>query len=183
MNTASHQILFDKLIDWHQHKHPEYAKANTPNPESEACLHELVSEILEPLQKALGEVSITYGFNSAELNRYVQRINAKDTGPKEDQHASKELNLKGKRICTRDGASCDLYVEGYENQMHKVALYITQNLPFDRLYFYGKDRPLHVSFGPDHSRYIQYRRTKENGDRVLAKVVKIDKAHEYFADF
>ncbi|GAM62963.1 hypothetical protein JCM19232_4640 [Vibrio ishigakensis] len=67
--------------------------------------------------------------------------------------------------------------------MHKVALYITQNLPFDRLYFYGKDRPLHVSFGPDQSRYIQYRRTKENGDRVLAKVVKIDKAREYFADF
>lgn len=180
MPPASYQNLFNKLINWHRIKHPAYGRANTPNPESEIYLNGLITEVLSPIQDALGDITITYGFNSAELNRYIQRTNAKDTGPKEDQHASKELNLNGKRICTRDSASCDIYVAGFEHQMHLVATFITQNLPFDRLYFYGKDRPLHVSFGPDHSRYIQYRRTKENGDRVLAKVVKIDSAAEYF---
>jgi hypothetical protein len=26
------------------------------------------------------------------------------------------------------------------------------NLPFDRLYFYGDDRPLHLSYGPENAR-------------------------------
>jgi hypothetical protein len=36
--------------------------------------------------------------------------------------------------------------------MLEVAKWIVQSLPFDRLYYYGKDRPVHVSFGPDQSR-------------------------------
>ena len=36
--------------------------------------------------------------------------------------------------------------------MREVADWIIANLPFDRLYFYGADRPIHVSYGPQNSR-------------------------------
>ncbi|GAB7220279.1 hypothetical protein [Vibrio comitans] len=179
---ATHLSLFNKLIDWHQAKHPEFNAPNEPQPDSAICLTSLVTEILEPIESKLGSVTITYGFNSGALNRYIQRVSAKDTGPKEDQHASMELNLAGKRICQREGAACDLLVEGYEQRMHLVAKFITEHLPFDRMYFYGSNKPLHISFGPDHSRYIQYRKTREDGKRVLGKVIKREQASVYFSN-
>jgi hypothetical protein len=36
--------------------------------------------------------------------------------------------------------------------MLEVAEWIAANTPFDRLYFYGKDRPIHVSYGPEQKR-------------------------------
>ena len=36
--------------------------------------------------------------------------------------------------------------------MREVADWIIANLPFDRLYFYGDDRPLHLSIGPQNAR-------------------------------
>jgi hypothetical protein len=35
--------------------------------------------------------------------------------------------------------------------MREVAEWIIENLPFDRLYYYGPSRPIHVSFGPQRS--------------------------------
>ncbi|PML39510.1 hypothetical protein BCT77_10785 [Vibrio breoganii] len=173
--------LLNKLIHWHQQAHPEYVGNNAPNPDSKLSLEQLVSQILVPIEAQLGEVTISYGFNNSELNRYIQRISPRDTGPKEDQHAASELNLAGNRICTRDGAACDLWVKGFEDKMHLVAKFITEHLPFDRLYYYGSDRPIHISFGPEHSRYIQYRRTREDGKRVLGKVIKFTESGDYFA--
>jgi|GEM_PF-4659276 len=37
--------------------------------------------------------------------------------------------------------------------MDEIARYITANLAFDRLYFYGKDKPLHISTGPENAKY------------------------------
>jgi hypothetical protein len=34
------------------------------------------------------------------------------------------------------------------------AQWIVVNTPFDRLYFYGDNKPIHVSFGPEHSRQV-----------------------------
>ncbi|MFA0357004.1 hypothetical protein AB4525_08820 [Vibrio breoganii] len=176
------RTIYDRLIHWHRQSHPEYTGSNTPSSDSNKSLEELAHHILEPIEAELGEVTVSYGFNSSELNRYVQRVNARDTGPKEDQHAAHELNLAGKRICTRDGAAADVWVKGYENKMNLVAKYIIEQLPFDRLYYYGPDRPIHISFGPEHSRYIQYRRTREDGKRVLGKVIKLANASDYFAN-
>jgi hypothetical protein len=36
--------------------------------------------------------------------------------------------------------------------MEAVARWVAVETPFDRLYYYGPDRPIHVSYGPDHSR-------------------------------
>ncbi|WP_239670717.1 hypothetical protein [Vibrio variabilis] len=57
-----------------------------------------------------------------------------------DQHASMEYNSKGNRICKRDGAACDFYIEDQTGQMDKVAKYIIGHLPFDRLYYYGRNK-------------------------------------------
>ncbi|SMY16227.1 hypothetical protein [Photobacterium aquimaris] len=40
--------------------------------------------------------------------------------------------------------------------MGVIAKYIVQNLPFDRIYFYGNNKPRHVSIDPDNSQFIQY---------------------------
>ncbi|GEA50055.1 hypothetical protein VIN01S_08590 [Vibrio inusitatus NBRC 102082] len=173
--------LIEKLINWHKQIHPDYCGSNTPSADSKSQLDDLVFHILKPLEEQFNEVIISYGFNSSELNRYVQRVNPRDTGPREDQHAASELNLAGNRICIRDGAACDLWVKGFEHKMHLVAKFITEHLPFDRLYYYGNDRPIHISFGPEHSRYIQYRRTRTDGKRVLGKVIKLAEASDYFA--
>jgi hypothetical protein len=50
------------------------------------------------------------------------------------------------------GAAVDFIVE--DESMLEVAQWVVANTPFDRLYFYGDDLPLHVSFGPDHSRHV-----------------------------
>lgn len=36
-----------------------------------------------------------------------------------------------------------------DENMREVADWISENTPFDRLYFYGEDRLVHVSYGPE----------------------------------
>ncbi|CDK99174.1 protein of unknown function [Magnetospirillum gryphiswaldense MSR-1 v2] len=38
--------------------------------------------------------------------------------------------------------------------MLEVAKWVAANTPFDRLYFYGRDRPIHVSYGPENKREV-----------------------------
>ncbi|MFV8452837.1 hypothetical protein ACNO65_22680 [Vibrio campbellii] len=83
-----------------------------------------------------------------------------------------ELNSQGNRICKRDGAACDFYVQGYEQRMDEVAKYICTNLEFDRLYFYGKDRPIHISVGSENTRYVLIREKRSDGLRVNKKSAK-----------
>ena len=59
-----------------------------------------------------------------------------------------ELNKKGQPICTRLGAAVDFIIP--DMNMRVVANWIATRTPFDRLYFYGDDRPIHVSYGPDN---------------------------------
>ena len=106
----------------------------------------LQTHILEPLSK-LGEVSITYRFTSHALLRYILKNSPGDVAPNIDQHASMEYNSKGNRIFKRDGAACDFYIKNYEQRMDEIAKFICKHLEFDRLYFYGKDRPIHISIG------------------------------------
>lgn len=95
-----------------------------------------------------GMIRLTYGFCSPELAREIPgRID-----PKRDQHAAHELNRCGNLVCPRLGAAVDFVVE--DESMLEVAQWVVANTPFDRLYFYGDDLPLHVSFGPDHSRQV-----------------------------
>ena len=118
--------------------------ANFPKqPDSYTALYELATHILDPVIDYFGMIHLTYGFCSHELGKHIKHRVA----PKLDQHATHERNSKGNLICPRLGAAVDLIVE--DENMREVADWIAANTPFDRLYFYGEDRPLHVSFGPE----------------------------------
>ena len=55
-------------------------------------------------------------------------------------------------LCKRLGAAVDFMVE--DEDMLEVAQWVVANTPFDRLYFYGENLPIHVSFGSNHDRQI-----------------------------
>jgi DNA phosphorothioation-associated putative methyltransferase len=124
--------------------------ANLPrHPDSYTALYELARNILDPVIDYFGMIRLTYGFCSAELARQISgRI-----APKLDQHAAHELNRLDQPNSPRLGAPVDFLVE--DENMREVADWIAENTPFDRLYFYGENRPLHVSYGPERkSEYV-----------------------------
>ena len=134
--------------------------------ESYNALHDLASKVLDPLIEYFGAIRLTYGFCSAEL---AKNINGK-IAPKLDQHAAHEVGRGAKPICDRGGAACDVLIE--DENMREVAEWIIANLPFDRLYYYGDVRPIHVSFGPQHSRAAYEMFHTENGS-VVPRVLKV----------
>jgi DNA phosphorothioation-associated putative methyltransferase len=119
--------------------------ANLPKqPHSYTALYELAKNVLDPVIEYFGMIQLTYGFCSHELSK---RIPAR-IAPKLDQHCAHELNSKKNLICERLGAAVDFIIE--DENMREVADWIAENLPFDRLYFYGENRPIHVSYGEQH---------------------------------
>jgi DNA phosphorothioation-associated putative methyltransferase len=120
---------------------------NTPiQPDSYTALYELAIHIIDPVIDYFGMIRLTYGFCSHELGKLIKNRVA----PKLDQHAAHELNMRKNPICLRLGAAVDFIVE--DENMREVADWIAMNTPFDRLYFYGNNRPLHVSYGPEQKR-------------------------------
>ncbi len=132
-------------------------------PDSYTALYDLATHILDPVIDYFGMISLTYGFCSHELGKHIN----KRVAPKLDQHAAHELNTKKNLICPRLGAAIDFIVE--DENMREVADWVAENTPIDRLYFYGEDRPIHVSFGPDQKgEYIDLVMT-ESGKQVPRK--------------
>ncbi len=128
--------------------------------ESWAALAALCELILEPVLARFGRPDITYGFTSPQLIREIPAHSA----PRLDQHASYEINSRGKRICERGGAAVDIAIADVPSD--RLAIWIAENLPFDRIYFYGADRPLHVSHGPDTTGQIVRMTPQLSGRRV-----------------
>lgn len=135
--------------------------------ESWNALYELAEQVLDPVIDWYGMVRLTYGFCSPELSRkIVGRID-----PKLDQHASCEQNRLGNPVCTRQGAAADFIVD--DEDMREVAQWVVTNTPFDRLYFYGPDLPIHVSYGPENNRQVVQMMKGKQG-RLLPRVIVID---------
>jgi hypothetical protein len=155
-----------QLLNWYKSRHP-FNISNTPQSEETIrSLEKLVAEVLIPVGNKFGPLQITYGFTSAELTKYIAKNSPAGTAPKLDQHASCEVNSKNNHYCERYGAACDFVVDSNKNIMHLVAEWINDNLSFDRIYFYGTDRPIHISVGPDNSKFIQMMGTSSTGKRV-----------------
>lgn len=128
------------------------------------ALRELAENVLDPVIDWYGSIRLTYGFSGPELAKHIHgRIS-----PPLDQHAAHEVNRTGKHICPRLGAACDFIVA--DEDMLEVAKWVAANTPFDRLYFYGSDRPIHVSYGPENKREIIEMVLKEDGRRVPRKL-------------
>jgi hypothetical protein len=111
-----------------------------------------------------GRPVITYGFASQALTRKVPA----NIAPHLDQHAGHELKKTGAQVCDRLGQAVDFHVPGTSSA--KIAHWIAKTLPFDRMYFYGSDRPIHVSVGPDNSRKIVAMLPSQNGRRAPRNV-------------
>lgn len=124
------------------------------------ALRSLCEAVLDPLWDALGQPILTYGFAGPRLNKLI----AGRIAPKLDQHAACEVNALGQPICGRLGASVDLYLPGMNTS--EVGRWIASSTSFDRLYFYGDDRPLHVSHGPQNSRVVVEMVARASGRRT-----------------
>lgn len=134
---------------------------NTPKrPETYNALHGLTTKILDPLIEYFGAIKLTYGFCSHELSKNIKERIAPDL----DQHAGEERRSNNLLICNRGGAACDFLVE--DEDMREVAIWAVENLPFDRLYFYGSDRPIHISWSPAHASKAYEMRLTKSGRRI-----------------
>lgn len=137
--------------------------ANLPkSPETYNALHDLATQLLDPVVDYFGSIRLTYGFCSAELGKHI----TKRVAPGLDQHASLECNRAGRPICPRGGAACDFIVD--DEDMGEVADWIIEHLPFDRLYFYGSDTPIHLSCAPSEAREA-YAMTKTASGRLVPR--------------
>ena len=140
--------------------------ANLPEQlESYDALVKLATTIIDPVMDYFGGIELTYGFCSRELAKHIPARIA----PNLDQHASHELNTRGNPICKRLGAACDFIVP--DESMLEVAQWIVENTPFDRMYFYGDDLPIHISYGEEHNRSIVIMKISASG-RFYPSVVK-----------
>lgn len=137
---------------------------NTPrSADTYNALFELATNVLDPVIDYFGGIRLTYGFASPTLTALIKG----GIAPKIDQHAACEVGSRSAAVCARKGAAVDFLVE-YED-MRAVAKWITENCPFDRLYFYGNDRPIHVSYGPELLGEA-YELNVKNGRRVPRKL-------------
>ncbi|MCU0567544.1 MAG: hypothetical protein MUF49_13220 [Oculatellaceae cyanobacterium Prado106] len=137
----------------------KYADFIDPYPQNLAetipAIQALGQAILDPIIDHFGKTrfELTYGFCSRDLKRY---LNQKDpqTGlkngrvdPSRDQHMAHEINRNGRYYCDRLGAACDFRIVELESD-RLIDWILEQRLPFDSLYFYGCDRPIHISYHP-----------------------------------
>lgn len=158
-------ITVNDLIECGETQHQLKLDNSPKQMESFNALFDLIEHILNPVAKYLGDIQLTYGFCSLELSK---QINSR-ISPKLDQHSACELNTKGALICDRKGASCDFYIKGMSSL--ELAKWVSNNTKFDRLYFYGDKLPIHVSYGPEHSRQIVTMSMGKSG-KLIPKVVK-----------
>jgi hypothetical protein len=141
-----------------------YAEQIDPYPqnlsETIPALVALCETILDPLIDKFGRdrIQLTYGFCSNDLRRFLERRDP-ETGrkhgriyPPTDQHMGYERKRSGVYYCRKPGAACDFRGVGIPSD--RLIDWIVAQLPFDSLYYYGCDRPIHISYGPQHRRAI-----------------------------
>ncbi len=149
------------------------ARTRLPNlpkePDSYTALLELTLNVLDPIIEYFGMIRLTYGFCSPELAKHIKSRVA----PKLDQHAAHELNRLGKPVCDRLGAAVDFLVE--DEDMLEVAKWVADNILFDRMYLYGPDQPIHISYGQGQVRQLTLMLPTDNPSTRIPKNVTVDK--------
>jgi hypothetical protein len=165
-SALAHPLGTD-LIHWYKNKHKVDINNEPSSVETKQALEMLLGELLLPLQRKFGHLQITYGFTSSALKRYITAKSPAGTAPDIDQHSSCELNTAGNQICSRKGAACDISVEGAS--MAEVVRYIVTNLNYDRIYYYGTNRPLHISCSSEPTKHLQIMKESEKGRRYPAQ--------------
>lgn len=129
-------------------------------PESHDAIADLFEYLLNPIIDHFGKdrFILTYGFCSVDLKRYLEK-GRNQTCAKVDQHCAHEVNSKGKLICDRLGAAADFRIADMKSDLLLEWIRVS-GLPFDSLYYYGCDRSIHLSYGPQNKRHI-WKKTRE----------------------
>jgi hypothetical protein len=165
MSLLSHP-LGKQLLDWHLNKHPG-TLSNIPSADSQPYLEMLIAEILIPTERKFDALNVTYGFTSSKLAAYITKHASTGTAPQLDQHAVCELNSKNNEISKRAGSACDFIVPN--QSMAEITRFIVKNLRFDRIYYYGDNRPIHVSISDTPVKHLQIMCESSNGRRYPGK--------------
>ena len=165
MSLLSHP-LGKQLLEWHLNKHRE-TLSNIPSPDSKSYLEMLILEILIPTERKFGALTVTYGFTSSKLATYIAKHSSTGTSPQLDQHAACELNSKNNEISKRTGSACDFIVPN--QSMAEITRFIVKNLSFDRIYYYGDNRPIHVSISDEPVKHLQIMCESSLGRRYPGK--------------
>lgn len=143
--------------------------SNIPlNPKTYNALSRLALEVLDPVIDYFGSIVLTYGFSSSELAKKIDS----NIAPKLDQHSGHECNRLGNPICDRLGIACDFIVE--DESMFEVVRWVVSHTNFDRLYFYGDDRPIHVSVGPENSKQVTLMLPSKTSNRRVPRSMTVD---------
>ena len=151
---------FRDLVECGKTQHEKKIMNIPQNIDSFKSLILLASEIIDPVINKFGMIKLTYGFASENLIKNI----SKNIYPKLDQHSSCEKYANGKFICDRLGAAIDFIIE--DQSMLAISQWICLNTNFDRIYFYGDDKPIHVSHGPDNSRQIVIMREFKKNKKI-----------------
>ncbi|MFQ2517993.1 hypothetical protein ACK32E_19405 [Aeromonas caviae] len=149
-HTCSNYFTFEMLFHcgetWQQMQ-----CENVPEQEASWLAYQaLAQKLLDPLVEQFGMPILTFGFCGHRLRRAIQGKPQPRIAPRLDQHAACELNRHGQLICHRQGAAIDLIYPARSSA--QIANWLACHTPFDRLYFYGSERPLHLTHGPEQSR-------------------------------
>jgi hypothetical protein len=130
------------------------------SPDSYLALKLLAENILDPVIHRFGSLELTYGFCSANLRKLITKGVAHNL----DQHSAHEINRNGNFVCKRLGASVDFILNDMD--MFEVAKWVYFETRFDRLYFYGSSRPIHVSYGPGNMKEAYELTISHRGNRI-----------------
>ncbi len=157
---------FRQLIEC-GHTQNRLGYSNLPlNPSTYNALYDLSVTVLDPVIEYFGAIQLTYGFCSPGL---ASKIDG-GIAPKLDQHAGHELNRLGNPICDRLGAAVDFVVQ--DEDMLEVARWIVHNCSFDRIYYYGRSRPIHVSASRTPVGQVTLMQSSSQSNKKIPKTVK-----------
>lgn len=146
--------------------------ANLPiDPRTIAAIEKIALTVLDPIIEQFGDIKLTYGFCSNNLLKQIKKGPSPGIAPQLDQHAGYEVNSKGNLICKREGFACDFYALNSDSLV--IAKWIVNNLSFDRLYYYGKNRPIHISIAPKNSHAVTLLEKSPTGRRIPKNIKKV----------
>lgn len=174
-SSCGRYLKYKDLIECGETQQALQIQNRPTQPETYTALLDLANNLLDPIIDYFGMIKLSYGFCSGDLSKKIRGKIA----PKLDQHASHELNRLRNRICERGGAAVDFIVE-YED-MFEVSQWIAENLEFDRLYFYGSSRPIHLSFSGSPTKQVTIMRPSEKSQKLIPRSYSPEKFLELAA--
>jgi len=161
---------FIECGDTWQRSHADAAFNNLPRQAATwGALQGLASYVLDPIWDHFGHVVLTFGFCSHALSGRIPP--GSSVAKNSDQHLSCELNTKGIPYCAHLGASCDFKIDVADYDAAEVAVWALEHTDVDALYYYGKDRPLHISWSPEpRGMVVKMKTTEQMKDSKQVKI-------------